>query len=216
VEDDNDDQQLDDVESEEVVSAIVKEVCEDDPVQVEKDLQSIHTLGIADPVISDKLVRLNKCLTPLHLNSKIPCYCFMDNSSTITKTEGKVGKIFSPFIEVSVNNRTFSIRKTTAIWLLQENECVSSDCLFCVRDKQPYPGSSLTLAPVSFTDPLVSNIVHIGDLCVFKFGINWHLGHILQFSKYNIANEEYAKPCNDKFVEVSNHVGVLCTWYEHV
>jgi len=102
VEDDNDDQQLDDVESEEVVSAIVKEVCEDDPVQVEKDLQSIHTLGIADPVISDKLVRLNKRLTPLRLNSKIPCYCFTDNSSTINKTEGKVGKIFSPFIEVRI------------------------------------------------------------------------------------------------------------------
>ena len=42
-EDDSDDQQVDSAESA-VVSEIVKEVCEDDPVQVEKDVQSISKL----------------------------------------------------------------------------------------------------------------------------------------------------------------------------
>ena len=40
VEDDGNDQQLDHVEpvvNEEIASAIVKEICEDDPAQVEKD-----------------------------------------------------------------------------------------------------------------------------------------------------------------------------------
>ena len=93
------------------MSEIVKEVCDDDPVQVEEDLQAIRSLGIADPVISDKLGKLSKHLAPLRLNSKIPCYCFTDNSSVISNTEGKLGKKFSPFVEVSVNDHTFSIRK---------------------------------------------------------------------------------------------------------
>ena len=108
----------------------------------------------------------------------------------------------------------FQLEKTTAIWLLQENERVSSDRLFRVRDKQPYSGSSLTLAPVTIAAPLVSNVVHVGDLCVFKFGLNWQLGRILQFSKYDTENKKYSKSCNDQSVEVSKHVGVLCTWYE--
>ena len=66
--DDGDDQKLDDVEpavNKEIVSAIVKEVCEDDPAQVENDFRSICTLGIADPVVSDKLGKLSKCLAPV-------------------------------------------------------------------------------------------------------------------------------------------------------
>ena len=205
--DDGDDQQVDTVESAEVVSEIVKEVCEDDPVQVEKDLQSICTSGIADSVISDKLVKLSKCLAPVRLNSELPCYCFTDNSKPNKKT-------FSPFIEVSVKDKTFSIRKTTAIWLLQENERVSSDRLFRVREKQPYSSSSLTTTPVSFTAPSVSEKAHIGDLCVFKVGLEWQLGRILQLSRYNAETRKYDKPFYDQSVEVTKHVGVMCSWYQ--
>ena len=48
-------------------------------------------------------------------------------------------KSFNPFVEVHMRDglSTF-IRKTTAVWLLQEGERVSTDHLFRVRHKQPY------------------------------------------------------------------------------
>jgi len=66
---------------------------------------------------------------------------------------------------------------------------------------------------VSFTAPSVSEKAHIGDLCVFKFGFEWQLGRILQLSRYNAEARKYDKPCNDQSVEVTKHVGVLCSWY---
>jgi len=56
----------------------------------------------------------------------LPCYAF--TSSDRSKDAGK--RKFSPFVEVLMNDHPFSIRKTTAIWLLQETERVSADRLF--------------------------------------------------------------------------------------
>ena len=77
--DDNNDQE-EDTESvakeDEVVSAIVQEVCEDDPVEVEKDLQSISHQGIAGAKTSEKLGKFKKSLAPVKLNSAMLCYAF--------------------------------------------------------------------------------------------------------------------------------------------
>ena len=54
----------------------------------------------------------------------------------------------------------------------------------------------------------------IGDLCVFKFGLEWKLGRILQLSRHNTVTKKYDKPCNDQSVEVTKHIGVLCSWYQ--
>lgn len=58
------------------------------------------------------------------------------------KVDGKKGcknrKVFSPFVEIKSNDKAFFIRKTTAVWLLQESERASSDRLFRVRHKQPF------------------------------------------------------------------------------
>jgi len=187
-------------------------VCEDDPVQVEKDLQSICALGIAaNSKVSDKLERLTKCLAPVRLNSKLPIYGFTDTpSTTVIKSQKKT---FSPFVEVTENDQTFSIRKTTAIWLLQENEWVSSDRQIRVREKQPYSNSTSKSTIESFIAPLVSTEVHIGDLCLFKCGLDWQLGRILQLSKYDSEKKKYDKPCNVQSIEISKYVGALCSWY---
>ena len=48
-------------------------------------------------------------------------------------------KKFNPFVEVKTSsNKKILIRKTTALWLLQEGERISADRLFRVRLKQPY------------------------------------------------------------------------------
>ena len=44
----------------------------------------------------------------------------------------------TPFVEVTHNGKTCFIRKTTAVWLFQECERVSTDRLFRVRSTQPY------------------------------------------------------------------------------
>lgn len=55
-----------------------------------------------------------------------------------TKKGTKSKQKFSPFVEIRSHEGTFFIRKTTAVWLLQESERVSSDRLFRVRCKQPF------------------------------------------------------------------------------
>ena len=51
---------------------------------------------------------------------------------------------------------------------------------------------------------------HTGDLCVFKFGLEWQLGRILPLSRYNAETGKYDKICNDQSVEDTKHVGALC------
>jgi len=48
----------------------------------------------------------------------------------------------------------------------------------------------------------------------FKSGLEWQLGHILQLSRHNAETRKYDKPRNDQSVEVTKHVGVLCSLYQ--
>ena len=126
-------------------------------------------------------------------------------------------KPFSPYVEVSLNDHTFSIRKTTAIWLLQENERVSSDRLFRVREKQPFASTSQSLMQISCANPVMLATLTVGDLCLFKLTTDWQLGRILQFAKYDTDTKKYSKPYKEQNAKASSkHVGVLCTWYELV
>ena len=216
--DDQDDDQVEDAESvvkEEVVSTVIQEVCDDDLVEVEKDLQSISKEGIAELKISEKLGKFKKSLTPIKLNSAMPCYAF---TSSYRNAEEVGKKQFLPYVEVSLNDRSFSIRNTTAIWLLQESERVSSDRLFRVREKQPFSSTLQSLMQVSCANPVMLATLTLGDLCLFKLTIdNWKLGRILQFAKYNTDIKKYSKPYKEQNAKASTkNVGVLCTWYEHV
>ena len=88
---DDDNDQEEDTESvskeDAVVSEIVQEVCEDDPVEVEKDLQSISHQSIAGAKTSEKLGKFKKSLAPVKLNLAMPCYAF-------TSTDRKHVEIF--------------------------------------------------------------------------------------------------------------------------
>ena len=48
----------------------------------------------------------------------MPCYAYFKNN----REAKEVLKNFSPYVEGLFNDHTFLIRKTIAIWLLQENE----------------------------------------------------------------------------------------------
>ena len=118
-----------------------------------------------------------------------------------------------PFVQVSTG---VFIRKTTAVWLFQEGERVSSDRLFRVRTKQPFSSNSTSMAKSSMTDselPTTSNVLHIGDVCVFKANEDkWSIGKVLQFSRLNHKNTQQYKQYSR--MELSPDIGVLCSWFE--
>ena len=57
---------------------------------------------------------------------------------------------FCPLIEVSHNKKKVVVHKTTAVWLLQDGERVSIDCLFRVRAKQPFSIGNLRSKVLSY------------------------------------------------------------------
>ena len=79
----------------------------------------------------------------------------------------------------------FFIRKTTAIWLFQEGESVSSDRLFCVRAKQPYSSESIQFEQQSDIQgdawPIVNPNVKLGEICAFMRDKMWKIRKVLQF-----------------------------------
>ena len=70
-------------------------------------------------------------ILPLLLNGWIPLY---EESGT-----SKCTKVDRKFVEVIHNSEQLFIRKTTLVWLFQENERISSDRLFRVRAHRKHP-----------------------------------------------------------------------------
>lgn len=132
-----------------------------------------------------------------------------------SKAKSKPRK-YLPFLQVDLDGKSLYIRKTTAVWLFQEGERVSSDRLFRVRCKQPYSTTtSLVKQNVNLeaAQPIISSTVQIGELCVFQVKDGWRIGRVLQFAKYQektVSAQQYKGSSAD--VTKSN-VGVLCCWY---
>ena len=110
------------------------------------------------------------------------------------------------------------IHKSTAIWLFQDTERVSTDIIFRVQSKQPHESDKVNPPHVT-QEKTLQSIVHVaeyivvGDICAFQ-GSNHsvHLiGRILQFAKYNKG-----KPFCHKgnYARIENEMAVLCTWYD--
>ena len=94
-------------------------------------------------------------------------HCNLQNIlSKISTTSNKCAtQTYTPLLELS--NGTF-IRKTTAVWLFQEGERVSSDRLFRVRAKQPFnTDSTATRSDTSTVNgalPQVMETVEVGEM----------------------------------------------------
>ena len=65
-----------------------------------------------------------------------------DDHSQTLKNDNKHSKV-TPFVLDKVDSRDIYIRKTTAVWLLQEGEKLSTDRLLRVRATQPF-GSTVS------------------------------------------------------------------------
>ena len=113
---DNDGEQLDQ-DMTNVINDTIREVCMDNPADIQSDIQKLASI-VSDGV-KDRLSALHSTLDSTHPNV----------STTQNHNQ------HCPILELHYG--TF-IRKTTAVWLFQEGERVSSDRLFRVRAKQPF------------------------------------------------------------------------------
>ena len=105
------------------------------------------------------------------------------------------------------------IRKTTALYILQENSQLSNDRLLRVRSSQPSHLFSTTDSSLSQT----SSIIHIGDLCLFRQIDNERvlLGRVVQFSYLTGTKKE--REFSGSYVDMSNEsykgIGVYANWF---
>ena len=149
-------------------------------------------------------------------NSTVPLYIKIDCSK-----KQQVRK-FSPFVEVSHNGKVFHIRKSTAVWLFQECERVSTDRLYRVRSKQPYSSSTKTISsqaktnsPQVFTLPTKLQNIQIGDICVFSMQGRRKIGKVLQFH-FDEGKTQKAQQCSQTYFDLatnSKKVAVVCSWF---
>ena len=77
------------------------------------------------------------------------------------------------FVEAELSNgNTVYIRKSTLVWLLQEDERLCIDRIFCVRETQPFSTSTCNMKLIAKTEdpctdiPTKASSVSIGDICV--------------------------------------------------
>ena len=83
----------------------------------------------------------------------------------------KVYQSRKKFVEVIHNSEKLFKRKTTLVWLFQENERISSDRLFRVREHQPFNSSGKIIMSQCDNSklPTVKDSVCLGDICIFYF-----------------------------------------------
>lgn len=106
------------------------------------------------------------------------------------------------------------IHKSTAVWVLQEGERVSSNRLFRVRTKQPFSTEKQHKTETkSLEHPSACPTVGIGEVCAFRYNHSWRIGKVLKFSFF----KEKTKGSQQYRGIVANvddlRIGVLCTWF---
>ena len=180
--DNEDDSDAETLVGDEVIPQLLEEANTDqDADDIATGIVELTKVGVIDKGLDDHLTSLHKSAFKRLPSAGLPIYD-VDEARKSTKAK------FSPFVEICHNGKSAHIHKTTAIWLLQEGERVSSDRLFRVRVKQPFssttkhqpqPGS------LTNTQPVVCTTIHVGDVCVFMASQEeWRLGRILQFSYF--------------------------------
>jgi len=128
--DEEDDEDQTDQDMESVINSVLQEVCSEDPSAIEADIAKLSD-GLITSELKDRLCKLQQSLPKLNRIPGTSISMFTGSSLDEVSKEitPKTKKpTISPFVEVSVssNDRPLFIRKTTAAWLFQEGERVSS------------------------------------------------------------------------------------------
>ena len=167
-EDDQDDD--DDDTSSDNLEDIMQEVNSNvDPADVSNSIAQLTKADLLDQELKEQLNLMHKCTFKKVEGAGLPVYQLEHD---LPKAAHKPK--FCAFVEVEHNDKKVFIHKTTAAWLLQEGERLSSDRLFRVHTKQPFSIDSNPKASssVSVAIPIVGSTVDVGNVCVFKSNDN--------------------------------------------
>ena len=186
----------------------------DNSDKVLSGIAELKNVGFIDKGLCEHLTSLHNATFKRLPSASLPIYEVKDNQQC--KVSSRKSKKFSPYIEISHNGKSAFIHKTTAVWLLQEGERVSSDRLFRVRAKQPFSCEVQHQMRTPDNTPTVCSTIQVGDICVFKASQGeWRLGRILQFSYFREKTKK-ATQYSGSIVDLSSNtdkIGVLCSWY---
>ena len=123
-------------QSEQDCVAQLQETCIEDAAVLANDLENISKHDLLHNSMLEKLKVTQESFKRLS-SSGMPIYERIETQDKKGRKQDQ--KSFNPFVEVHMRDgQSIFIRKTTAVWLLQEGERVSTDRLFRVRNKQPY------------------------------------------------------------------------------
>ena len=145
-------------------------------------------------------------------SSGLPIYKASNEKGTVAKksfTSSKKSK--TPFIEY---NRAY-IRKSTALYIIQENCQVSNDRLLRVRSDQP--SHLFSGMEIQERNENPTKHVHAGDLCIFR-RVDCEkvlLGRIVQFSYLEGTKKQrqYSSTYVDMDIDSYKTIGVFCNYF---
>ena len=189
----------------EIINAAAENDYEDESIEETEQTEETNVFSVRDVISISEDISLIK-----DKSSSIPSYRPLTESSS----EGRRYSLFnkagkSPFIEY---NGSF-IRKTTALYLLQEKNQVSNDRLLRVRSSQP----SHLFNDDNVEDSGPRSKVNSGDLCIFnRIDSNQKLvGRVIQFSylEGNKKQRQYSSSYVDMSLESHKNIGVFANWY---
>ena len=130
-EDENVDTKNDERISNNIDSNSEKLLLEDVYSKEETEAISANVIKLTNDGVIDKALYGNLKFEKVE-SSTIPLYTAKPNEH-----HSKNDKKYPLYLEIECKGKKIFIRKTTAVWLFQESEYVSSDRLFRVRSKQP-------------------------------------------------------------------------------
>ena len=165
-EDDDSDGENDDANGNREEEKTIDERGNEESMHISDDIGAFIENGCIDSNLQEKLEQNKKRLAFQHLpSSTISMHQYVEVQSDKQKKSVQAGQNkFNPFVEVLTHSQKTT--KTTALWLLQEGERLSSDRIFRVRSRQPYskslPGAKI-VKPFILAD---NDIVKTKDVVV--------------------------------------------------
>ena len=190
-------------------------------VEVQDPTELNDSLSVDTSVISQKdTVVINEDLVHIRLRRSsirgLPTYLEqndVDETSQASRSFNLVpgNRNFSAFVRYE---NSF-IRKTTALYLLQEHFQVSSDRLLRVRRDQPDHLFSVTEIDTGY----VKSCVRSGDLCIFQRVDRkrkmYLVGRVIQFSYLSGSKKDrqYSSDYVDMTKDSYKNIGLFANWY---
>ena len=218
VSDKNDDDNVDELPNE-IPPEILEQanLCNDN-AEIASDISDLHCASIIQRDMHDHLMSMHRSSFRRLSESPLPMFEAKQLPSTKQSHDAKKrNKKFCPYVEILHKGKTVYINKTTAVWLLQEGERVSSYRLFWVRNMQPFSAEAhLQKHSIISKVPILCNKVEIGDICTFVSETVWDTGRVVQFAYYREKTKK-ALQYHGNSVDLSKgEVRVLCTWFDKI